>query len=256
MKAILWYIMATMIFFAGCSPTSSDTSGQPTPNAQVIVVGGAEVNSPSNTGKAPYTVYCALQYADTSKNSSEFNSADVTVNGVSLVRVYRDGYFQNVGKAMAFSAGDSLEFVIKHPKVGTVRGVAYVPQSVTDLSVSPTPSTANLANTATTFNLSWSPVTASYYMVQAVGYNIWETELVADSSFSTIATNASVVLEDSTGSACPYVYFRVVTINTIMLTDFASGSGIGVTGAYYNASTNMPGVSSNVRGMPYPVKRN
>ncbi len=77
-----------------------------------------------------------MMYADSGKSSSDFNSADVKVNGVALVRVYSNGYFQNTRSVMSFSEGDSLEFVIRHQKIGTVRGVAHVPPSVDGVSVS------------------------------------------------------------------------------------------------------------------------
>jgi hypothetical protein len=232
---------------SGCSPTSPGISNQPTPNNQIYIVGGAQVKSPSNTGKAPYTVFCALQYADTSMNNRDFNSANVTVNGVALVRVYQNGYFENIGRTMGFSEGDSLEFVIKHQKTGTVRKVVYVPPSVTDLSVFPGLSIANLPNSDISFDLSWTPVTASYYLVEALGYNYWETMLVADSTFATLSESATVALKDSSGSACPYVYFRVQSFNAVPLEGFAAGSGFGVSGAYFNANSNMPNASSNVR---------
>lgn len=251
MKAIVLCVLSLAAMLPACSPTSSDTSDQATPNNGIYIMAAAEVSSPSSTGKATYTVYCQLQYTDTSKNSSEFNTAKVTANGVALTREYADGYFQNVGKIMSFSEGDSIEFVVKHPKVGTVRGTVYVPPSVTDLSVSPGLSQANLPNSEITFNLSWTPVAASYYMVQAVGYNYWQTEVVSQSVFPTQSDTATVVLQDTSGDACPWVYFRVLTIGTVSLQGFAAGSGLNVTGAYYKANTNMPGVSSNMQTLPH-----
>ncbi len=250
MKSILSCILVSAALFSGCSPTSSDISGQPTPNNQIYIEGGAYLNSPSATGKAPYTVYCTLQYTDTSKSNSDFNTAEITVNGVSLVRIYNDGYFQNTRAAMSFSEGDSLSFVIKHPRVGTVKGVVYVPPSVTDVSVSPGLSQANLPNSETTFNLSWAPATVSYYYVQAAGYNYWQTIMVADTAFATLSNNATIMLMDNTGSPCPYVYFRVISYGSVSLDGFAAGSGLGVTGAYFVANSNMPNVSSNMRVTP------
>ncbi len=148
---------------------------------------------------------------------------------------------------MAFSEGDSLEFVIKHQKTGTVKGVVYVPPSVSGVSVSPGLSTANLPNNETTFSLSWSPVTSSYYLVQAAGYNYWQTILVADSTFATQATSATVVLQDSAGNACPYVYFRVLSMNAVLIPGFATGSGFSVSGSYFRGNSNMPNVSANSR---------
>jgi hypothetical protein len=247
MRAMVLCILTLAALLPGCSPTGSDISSQPTPNSRIYIEGGAYLNSPSATGKAPYTVYCTLMYADTGKNSSDFNSADVKVNGASLVRVYSNGYFQNTRMVMSFSEGDSLEFVIRHQKIGTVRGVVHVPPSVDGVSVSPGLSTANLPNSETTFNLNWVQVTASYYYVQAAGYNYWQTLLVADSSFSTLANSATVVLKDSLGSACPYVYFRVLTFSAVDFQGFAPGSGLSVSGAYFRGSSNMPNVDANVR---------
>lgn len=250
MRAIVLCVSVLAAVLSACSPTSSDTSDRATPNSGIYITAVAAVSSPSGTGNATYTAYCQLQYIDTSKSSSEFNAAKVTVNGVALTREYSDGYFQNVGKVISFSEGDSVEFVIKHPKVGTVRGTMYVPPSVTDLSVSPGLSQANLPNSENTFNLHWTPVAANYYLVQAQGYNYWQTELVADSMFSTQADSATVVLKDSSGSPCPWVYFRVITFDWLAFQGFAGGSGVSVTGAYYKGNTNIPGVNSNMQTLP------
>lgn len=246
MKAIFAFMLAAVLL-SGCSPTKSDISDNPTPDNQIYIGAGAEVSSPSNTGEAPYTVYCVLNYTDSSRSNSDFNSANVTVNGIPLRRVYEDGYFQNLGTTMAFSEGDSLEFVIKHRNIGTVREVVYVPPSVPVVSVSPGFSVANLANTATTFALSWTPVSADYYLVEARGFNYWQTILIADTTFLNSSGSATVVLKDSLGDACPWVYLRVWSFNYVPIEGFAVGSAVGVSGTYYNVNSNMPNVSSTAR---------
>lgn len=251
MKATFLCILVSAALLPGCSPTKSDISDQPVPNNQIYIAAAAGVNTPSSTGKAPYTAYCLLQYIDTSKSNSEFNSAKVTVNGVSLARLYSDGNFQSIGSALQFEEGDSLHFVIKHQKVGTVSGVVYIPASVSSLSVSPGLSTANLPNSATTFKLRWNPVPATYYLVEAAGYNYWQTIMVADSTFGTQVDSATVVLKDTEGNACPWVYFRVQCINFVSIPGYATGSGFSVTGAYFKGNTNMPNIGSNKQAMRY-----
>ncbi len=254
MKAVLLSAIAIVTLLTGCSPTSSDISGQPTPDKAISIVGGAEVNSPSLAGKVPYMVYCSIQYTDTSVSNKDFNSAEVTVNGVALVRAYRDGYYQNLGKTMTFSEGDSLEFVIKQKKIGTVKGVVYVPPSVQGVTVSPVLLGANVPNEYTSFDLSWDPAQSNFYFVIAAGYNYWETELVADSVFSTQAQSASIMLADTSGSACPYVYFRVQSYNVFPIEGFAAGSEFDVSSSYYRGNTNMPSVNVNTKMVPHLEK--
>lgn len=246
MKTFFLFILVAALL-SGCSPTKSDISDNPTPDNQIYISGIAQVNSPSNTGKAAYSIYCMLEYTDTSRNNSDFNSANVTVNGVALKRYSVDGYFQNLGTTTTFSEGDSLEFVIKHRNIGTVRKVMYVPQSLPDVSVSPGFSTANLPNTATTFTLSWTPVSSEYYLVQAQGLNYWETALVADTTFVNSSGSATVVLKDSAGNACPWVVIQVESFNFLPIDGFAAGSGFGVSGASYVVKSNMPNVGSITR---------
>lgn len=246
MKSIFLLMLAAALLPA-CSPTKSDISDKPVPNNQVYIMAGAQVSSPSNTGTAPYTVFCQLQYTDTSESNSDFNSASVTVNGVTLRRVYQDGYFQNLGTTMTLSEGDSLEFVIKHSKTGTIKQVVYVPPPLPEVSVSPGFSVANVPNTAATFTLSWTPVAADFYLVEASGYNYWQTALAADTTFVSSSGNATVVLRDSSGDACPWIYIRVQSFNYIPLAGFAEGSGLGASGAFYKSNSNMPNVGSAVR---------
>lgn len=249
MKETFLWILVSAALFPGCSPTKSDISDRPVPDNQIYIAAAAQVNSPSSTGKAPYTAYCQLQYTDTSKSNSEFNSAKVTVNGVSLARLYADGNFQSIGSTLQCEEGDSLRFVIKHQKVGTVTGVVYIPASVSGVFVSPGLSTANLPNSATTFKLQWNPVSATYYFVEAYGYNYWQTMLVADSTFGTQADSATVMLKDGEGNACPWVYFRVQCVNFVSIPGYATGSGFSVTGAYFKGNTNMPNINSNRQAM-------
>lgn len=251
MRTAFLCIVALANFFPGCSPTKAGISDQPVPDNGIYIAAAAEVNSPSNTGRAPFTAYCLLQYADTSKSSADFNSAKVTANGIALARVYSDGNFQSMGSSLQFEEGDSLEFVIKHQNVGTVRGVVRIPPSVSGVSVTPGLSTANLPNSETTFTLHWISVPASYYLVEAAGFNYWQTMLVADSVFGTVADSATIVLIDSSGGACPWVYFRVRSINFVPIPGFASGSGFTVTGAYYMPSSNMPNVGANEQTMRF-----
>jgi hypothetical protein len=257
MRVAVLCVIVSVGLLSGCSPTKagSDISNQPIPDSQIYIVGQAQVSSPTTSGKAPYTISCGLQYADTGKSNSDFNSAVVSVNGVVLKRVYRDGYFQNVGLPMQFSQGDSLEFVIKHQKTGTIKGVLYVPPSVMGVSVSPGLSMANLPNSDTLFSLSWDPVVATYSQVEAAGYNYWQTELVASYWLATLADTATVILTDNSGAACPYVYFRVQSFNAIPLQGFAPGSGLTVSGTYFKGNSNMPNVSSNVRQRAMAIMR-
>ena len=78
---------------------------------------------------------------------------------------------------MRFSQGDSVQFVIKQQKIGTVKEVLYVPPSVMDYSLAPSLSLANEFNTNTIFELGWDPVDANYCAVEGYGYNEWETLL-------------------------------------------------------------------------------
>lgn len=250
MRAAVLCILASAALLPGCSPTKEDISDRPVPDNQIYVTAAAQVNTPSASGKSPYTASCRLQYTDTSKSNADFNSANVTVNGAALARLYGDGNFQSIGSTLQFEEGDSLEFIIKHQKVGTVREAICVPPSVSGVTVSPGLSTANLPNSETTFNLRWTPVASNYYYVEAAGYNYWQTMLVADSMFWTQADSATVVLKDSVGSACPWVYFRVQSVNYVPIPGYAAGSGVIVTGAYYRGNTNMPNVSSNMRALP------
>ncbi len=241
MRSAVSYMFVMAMLVSGCSPTKVGTNipDYTISNNQIYVMGMAEVSTPSKSGKASYAISCDLNYADTSKTNSDFNSAIVTVNGVALVQVYRDGFFQNV-HTMQFAQGDSLQFVIKHQKIGTVKEVVYVPQSVTDVSVSPGLSIAYEPNSDTLFNLSWSPVAANYYLVEALGYNFWQTAIVATAWNVTASDSATIVLKDNSGAVCPYVYFEVQSINTVQLGEFAPGSGFQVSGSYYEGCTNMP----------------
>ncbi len=241
MKVTFAFIFA-MLLLSGCSPTkvSTDIPNNPISNSQVFIFGDGLVSSPSKSGKAPYAFTCMLQYVDTGKSNSDFNSAVVTVNGVALTRVYNNnGVFQNAGDTRQFSQGDSLEFIIKHQKIGTIREILYVPASVIDVSVSPSPPLANLPNNSTVFKLSWNPVSASYYQVAAFGYNYWETILVSNSWLATAFDTATVVLQDSSGNACPYVSLQVQSFNGVPLQGFAPGSGFQVSGTYFRVYTNM-----------------
>jgi len=260
MKKAVWYVFVLVPFLFGCSPTKteSEISSNPIPNSQIGIMGYAQVHSPAQSGKAPYNVQCMIAYADSGKNNSDFNSAVVTVNGVKLARTY-DGTFQNVNDTMRFSEGDSLQFIIKDQKVGTVKETLYVPPSVVDYSISPNLPVQTFQNSNTSFFLSWTPVNASFCSVEAIGYNVWETIPLAQYWQSTLLDTMTVALQDSLGNACPYLAFLVQSYNGLALGGFAPGSGFEVSGAYFKVYSNMPGVGSSVR--PYgngsvPFSRN
>jgi len=260
MKKAVWYVFALIPFFFGCSPTKieSEIPSNPIPNSQIGIMGYAQVHSPAQSGKATYNVQCMIMYADSGKSNSDFNSAVVTVNGVRLARTY-NGTFQNVNDTMRFSEGDSLQFVIKDQKVGTVKETVYVPPSVINYSISPSLPVQTFQNSNTSFFLSWTPVNASFCSVEAVGYNIWETIPLAQFGHSTLLDTMTVVLQDSIGNACPYLAFLVQSYNGLALGGFAPGSGFEVSGSYYKVYSNMPGVGSNIRQygiVSAPLSRN
>ncbi len=243
------FVLAFLL--SGCSPTKSesDIPSYPIPNNAIVIGGEALVNTPTLSGKASYSIRCFVQYADRSKSDSEFSSAEVTVNGVALAQSFFPGFFQNT-RSMRFGQGDSLQFVITHPKIGTVKETVYVPPPVTDLTISPDLTIEGAPNRDTSFTLSWSPLSASYYDVSARGYDLSASIVLSNASGTTTTNSETVVLKDSSGNACPFVYFQVVSMNDTPCQDFAGGSGFMVGASYYQESTDMQIVAARpqVRG--------
>ena len=236
-KAALCMLVG-LALLSGCSPTDSGNAvaDYPTPNAQIIVSGYAQVQSPMQSGKTAYSITCAIQNQDQSKSNSEFNSATATVNGIALGR-YSDGVFVNVGE-MQFSQGDSLEFIVKHPKIGTIKQVLSVPPSISDYTVSPGMPAQNFTNNLSTFFLSWTPVDANLYYVATDCYNAREV-FMTEYGFSTSADTITVVVQDSTNHPYPFLQFRLMSFNAASVTGFAIGSGFYVEGTYFKVYSNL-----------------
>ena len=231
-------MLMMLALFSGCSPTDSGNTvaDQPIPNSAIVISGSAQVQSPAQSGKAVYGVTCVTQYTDQSKSNSDFNSAIVTVNGMTLKR-YSDGFFVNTD-TMRFSEGDSLEFIVKHPKIGTVRGSLQVPQSVSTYSIFPNLPTNNFANGNTTFSLSWNPVNADFYYILSTCYDSREF-FVTQYGRSTSSDTVTIVLQDSTNHAYPFLDFRLMSFRFLSLPGFSSGSGFYVSSPYYKVYSNL-----------------
>lgn len=232
------YLLMSLAVLAGCSPTDSgnEIPDHSIPDPQIEVVGYAQVQSPTQSGKALYSISCELQYTGQSKSNSDFNSATVTVNGSSLGR-YSDGYFVNTD-SMRFSQGDSLEFVVRHAKIGTIKEIIQVPPPVQNYSVVPSLPINNFANVNTTFLVSWNPVSANLYYLICDCYNSREV-FVTETWFSTSADSIAVALEDSADHAYPFLQLRLLSFNAVPLSGFSPGSGFYVGSPYYQVHSNL-----------------
>jgi hypothetical protein len=139
---------------------------------------------------------------------------------------------------MQFSEGDSLEFVIKHSEVGTIKQVLLVPQPVQDYSVFPGLPADNSANTNTKFFISWEPIGATFYYLISDCYNSREVFMTENWSY-TMADSVTVVLEDSTSQAYPFLQLRLLSYNAVSLSGFADGSAFYVSSSYYKVHSNL-----------------
>ncbi len=236
-KAVFGMLVAAALLW-GCSPTDSGngTADHPTPNAQIMVACYATVQTPAQSGRASYTVDCMFLNQDTTKSNSEFNSAAVTVNGVTLGR-YSDGVFVNVG-SMEFTEGDSLEFVIKHPKIGTVRQVLRIPESVPDYTLAPALPAKNFANSVGNFLVKWSAVDADLYYAQFDCYDAREFYM-GNYGYFTPTDSMAVVVQDSVGDPFPFLEVRLMSFNYVPVAGFAPGSGFYVGCANYKVYSNL-----------------
>jgi len=236
-KAVLCLLLG-LLMLSACSPTDSGNgiADHPTPNPKIIVSGYAQVQSPVQSGKAAYSITCYLQNQEQSKSNSEFNSATVSVNGIALGRS-SDGVFVNVG-AMQFSEGDSLEFVVKHTQIGTIKQVLTVPASVSDYKISPGIPIQNFANGISQFVLSWKPVDANLYYVLTDCYDAREVFL-AQYDFSTTADTIAFTVQDSLNNPYPFLQFYLISFNSAPVTGFAQGSSFSVMGTYFKTYSNL-----------------
>ncbi len=237
-KNVLWLFAAILLLLSGCSPTKSGISDNPVPNSQIIIGGSAfaQASSSVQSGKAAYSITCMIQYTDRTKSNSEFNSATVTVNGIALGK-YSDGVFINT-ENMNFSQGDTLEFVIKHPKIGTVKETIQVPLPVPSYSLSPSLPSNNFPNVNTTFLVSWNPVGANAYYVISDCYNAREVFITED-GLSTSSDSMTITVQDSSGNAYPFLQFRLMSINWIPVPGFSTSSGFNIGSSYYKVYSNL-----------------
>jgi hypothetical protein len=238
MRKTVLCLLISLALFSGCSPTDSgnEIADHSIPNPQIMVVGYAQVQSPMQSGKALYSITCELQYEGQSENNSDFNSAIVTVNGSSLGR-YSDGVFVNTD-SMRFSQGDSLEFVVRHPKIGTIKEIIQVPPAVQNYSVVPSLPINNFANVNTAFLVSWNPVSANLYYLICDCYNSREV-FVTETWFSTSSDSITGVLQDSTDHAYPFLQLRLLSFSAVSLSGFSPGSGFYVGSPYYKVYSNL-----------------
>lgn len=238
------YVFVLTGFFWGCS--SPTGSGNPIPNhpiqnSDVLISGIAQVQTPSNSGKAVYSVVCRVGYRNQSEADSVFNSSTITVDGLQLTRQNAPGTFY--GSGLMLSTGDSVVFTIRHPLIGTIVQSLRVPPSLTDCLLQPRIPPSGVANTSSDYSIAWGTgaVGATYYTLKAVCYDSLKEPVAAWSTSTSSNTLAfpSWLFQENSGGVTPYVDITLLPFYSISYPGFASGSRFSVSSADYKEYSNL-----------------
>lgn len=242
MPKIALTALVSAALLCGC-PRSGENDGalnppdeQAIPDTAIVVYGYAEPQAPVATGKASYQITCGLAYSDFTKDNSDFNSAAVSVNGIALNRK-SDGVF-TASNPVELSEGDTVSFVLKHSKVGTVKEKIMVPASVPDFTISPALPQSGTLNGRAAYFLSWNRVNADQYYAAALAYDSLKQGVV-QVAINTGKDTCTVIAHDLSGRPYPFLRIWVSTYNLVSLTGFGGLSRFKVSGTYYKSYSNL-----------------